>query len=121
MSDFALDRDAGAPPPGPRRPNANLGSSDAEEIFMSFDTKILRRFFGFLKPPLALGESRHVAGDSFDGHDVTGAVVDRHASVLGPHDPPVRVYPSKRDARLKMRWMVPGLCDQRPVVFVHRL
>jgi ATP-binding cassette, subfamily B, multidrug efflux pump len=50
MSDFALDRDVAAPPPGPRRPNANLGSSDAEEIFMSFDTKILRRFFGFLRP-----------------------------------------------------------------------
>ena len=50
MSDFAFDRDVGAPPPEPRRRNANLGSADAEEIFMSFDTKILRRFFAFLKP-----------------------------------------------------------------------
>jgi ATP-binding cassette subfamily B protein len=44
MTDAALD----APPP--RRRNANLGSADAEEIFMSFDTGIARRFFAFLKP-----------------------------------------------------------------------
>ncbi len=33
-----------------RKRNANLGTNDAEEIFMSFDTRILRRFFVFLKP-----------------------------------------------------------------------
>ena len=49
MSDFAIDRDVAAPPPQRQR-NANLGTNDAEEIFMSFDTKILRRFFAFLKP-----------------------------------------------------------------------
>jgi len=49
MSDFTFDREA-APPPPPRRRNATLGSSDAEEIFMSFDTRIVRRFGAFLKP-----------------------------------------------------------------------
>ena len=34
----------------PRKRNANLGTNDAEEIFMAFDTRILRRFFRFLKP-----------------------------------------------------------------------
>jgi ATP-binding cassette subfamily B protein len=33
----------------PRR-NANLGTSDAEEIFAAFDTRIIRRFFVFLRP-----------------------------------------------------------------------
>ncbi|HEY1750071.1 MAG TPA: ABC transporter ATP-binding protein [Caulobacteraceae bacterium] len=51
MSDFAFDeggmRDPG---PAPRRRNANLGTSDAEEIFMAFDTRIMRRFAGFLAP-----------------------------------------------------------------------
>ncbi|MFI4936011.1 MAG: ABC transporter ATP-binding protein, partial [Caulobacterales bacterium] len=50
MSDFAFDREMAAPPPEPRRRNANLGSSEAEEIFMSFDTRIVRRFAAFLKP-----------------------------------------------------------------------
>jgi len=36
--------------PAPRKRNANLGTDDAEEIFMSFDTRILRRFGVFLKP-----------------------------------------------------------------------
>ncbi len=49
MSDFAFDdaRDAGPPQ---RRRNANLGSAEAEEIFMAFDTRIVRRFAGYLKP-----------------------------------------------------------------------
>ena len=51
MSDFAMDRDMGvAPPPGPRKRNANLGTADGEEIFMSFDTRIVRRFSAFFKP-----------------------------------------------------------------------
>jgi ATP-binding cassette, subfamily B, multidrug efflux pump len=50
MSDFAFDRDMAAPPPEPRRRNANLGTADAEEIFASFDTRIVRRFSAFLKP-----------------------------------------------------------------------
>jgi ATP-binding cassette subfamily B multidrug efflux pump len=44
MTDAALDT------PPQRKRNANLGTDDAEEIFMSFDTRILRRFGVFLKP-----------------------------------------------------------------------
>jgi len=47
VSEFAAPREA-APPP--RKRNANLGSADAEEIFMAFDTRIVRRFAAFLKP-----------------------------------------------------------------------
>jgi ATP-binding cassette subfamily B multidrug efflux pump len=36
--------------PGPRRPKANLGTPDDEEIFAAFDTRIVRRFLVFLKP-----------------------------------------------------------------------
>ncbi|HWA63969.1 MAG TPA: ABC transporter ATP-binding protein [Caulobacteraceae bacterium] len=61
MSDFAFDRDVAPPPPPPRRRNANLGSADAEEIFMSFDTKILGRFFGFLKPHMGFLITAQVA------------------------------------------------------------
>lgn len=50
MSDFAFDHEAAAPPPEPRRRNANLGTADAEEIFASFDTRIVRRFSAYLKP-----------------------------------------------------------------------
>jgi ATP-binding cassette subfamily B multidrug efflux pump len=50
MSDFTFDRETAAPPPEPRRRNANLGTADAEEIFASFDTRIVRRFSAFLKP-----------------------------------------------------------------------
>ena len=53
MSEAAID--AAAPSPGaPRRPRANLGTADAEEIFAAFDTRILRRFFAYLKPHRAL-------------------------------------------------------------------
>ncbi|MGH7023007.1 MAG: ABC transporter ATP-binding protein [Caulobacteraceae bacterium] len=41
MTDFAAD---------PPRRNANLGTADAEEIFMAFDTRIIRRFFAFVRP-----------------------------------------------------------------------
>jgi ATP-binding cassette, subfamily B, multidrug efflux pump len=50
MSDFTFDRDVATPPPEPRKRNANLGSNDGEEIFMSFDTRIVRRFSAYLKP-----------------------------------------------------------------------
>jgi ATP-binding cassette subfamily B protein len=43
---------ATAPPR--RRPRATLGSPDEEEVFASFDTRIVGRFFGFLKPHRAL-------------------------------------------------------------------
>ncbi|HEY1559678.1 MAG TPA: ABC transporter ATP-binding protein [Caulobacteraceae bacterium] len=45
MTDIADD--------APRR-NANLGTIDAEEIFMAFDTRIIRRFFAFVRPHRAL-------------------------------------------------------------------
>jgi len=53
MSDFALDeRGMGGGMEGgpPRRPNANLGSAEAEEIFMALDTRVARRFAKFLAP-----------------------------------------------------------------------
>jgi ATP-binding cassette subfamily B protein len=54
MSDFAFDeRSLGAGEPaegGRRRPNANLGSAEAEEIFMALDTRVVRRFAKFLAP-----------------------------------------------------------------------
>ncbi|HEY2049592.1 MAG TPA: ABC transporter transmembrane domain-containing protein, partial [Caulobacteraceae bacterium] len=55
MSDIAAD--IGVPPAPPRKRNANLGSADAEEIFASFDPRIIRRFFAYLKPhrPLLIG------------------------------------------------------------------
>ena len=44
---------SGSGAPQPRR-KANLGSADAEEIFAAFDPRIIRRFFGYLKPHKAL-------------------------------------------------------------------
>ena len=38
----------------PRRRKANLGTPDEEEIFASFDTRIIRRFLAFLKPHRSL-------------------------------------------------------------------
>jgi ATP-binding cassette, subfamily B, multidrug efflux pump len=48
MSEIAAD--IAAPAARPPKRNANLGSSDAEEIFASFDPRIIRRFFAYLKP-----------------------------------------------------------------------
>jgi ATP-binding cassette subfamily B protein len=45
MTDIADD--------APRR-HANLGTNDAEEIFMAFDARIIRRFFAFVRPHRAL-------------------------------------------------------------------
>jgi len=39
-----------ATPAPRRRRKANLGSPDEEEVFASFDTRIIGRFFAFLKP-----------------------------------------------------------------------
>ena len=54
MSDFPFDdRAMGGGVGGggePRRPNANLGSAEAEEIFMALDTRVVRRFAAYLKP-----------------------------------------------------------------------
>ncbi len=56
MSDFAIDErgagggDMGGAGGGRRRPNANLGSAEAEEIFMALDTRVVRRFAKFLAP-----------------------------------------------------------------------
>ncbi|HWE98652.1 MAG TPA: ABC transporter ATP-binding protein [Caulobacteraceae bacterium] len=47
MADAALPA---AHAPAARRPKANLGSADAEEIFASFDARIIRRFLAYLKP-----------------------------------------------------------------------
>ena len=48
MSEFAAD--IGEAPAPPRKRHANLGSADAEEIFASFDPRIIQRFFAYLKP-----------------------------------------------------------------------
>jgi ATP-binding cassette subfamily B multidrug efflux pump len=45
--------DLAAPLPTRRR-KANLGTPDEEEVFASFDTRIIGRFFGYLKPHRAL-------------------------------------------------------------------
>ncbi|HEY5107963.1 MAG TPA: ABC transporter ATP-binding protein [Caulobacteraceae bacterium] len=50
MSEAVIPADVAAP----RRPRANLGTPDAEEIFAAFDTRILRRFLAYLKPHRAL-------------------------------------------------------------------
>lgn len=34
----------------PRKPRANLGAHDEEEIFLAFDTRIIQRFIGYLTP-----------------------------------------------------------------------
>jgi len=68
-----MDGGAAMPPPGPRKRNANLGTADGEEIFMSFDTRIVRRFSAFLKPhPWSLIGA------------LVAAVVSSFASVLIP-------------------------------------
>ena len=54
MSDFGIDMGASAGGPGAggaaRRPRANLGTNDEEEIFATFDQRIVTRFLGFLAP-----------------------------------------------------------------------
>ena len=45
MTDFTIDGGE-----APRRPRANLGTPDEEDIFAAFDTRILRRFLAYLKP-----------------------------------------------------------------------
>ena len=48
----ALHRRAAEPRRAARK--ANLGTPDEEEIFATFDTRIIRRFLAFLKPAPAL-------------------------------------------------------------------
>jgi len=45
VTDFTIDGGE-----TPRRPRANLGTPDEEDIFAAFDTRILRRFLAYLKP-----------------------------------------------------------------------
>jgi ATP-binding cassette subfamily B protein len=60
----------------PRRRNANLGTPDEEEIFASFDTRIVRRFFGFLKPHrgLLIGAQASVLVSSLSSVGVPWAI-----------------------------------------------
>jgi ATP-binding cassette subfamily B protein len=78
LTDVAVDLDR---PGEQRRRRANLGTPDAEEIFASFDTRILRRFLGFLKPhgALVLGAQGAVLISSFTNVAtpwVIGAIVN---------------------------------------------
>ncbi|HXQ15666.1 MAG TPA: ABC transporter ATP-binding protein [Caulobacteraceae bacterium] len=93
MSEFAFDREAPAAAPPPRRRNANLGSAEGEEIFMSFDTRIVRRFAAFLKPhpryligalvATVLSAFAQLALPVMIGQAVTAATT--------PHSPPGRI------------------------------
>ena len=102
MTDMA-DRMAGQPQ-APRRRNANLGTSDGEEIFRSFDTRVIRRFSGFLKPhpwsalgavaaafvsagaqvliPLTIGRAVSVATSGQAGHRIDVVVLEFFAAVV---------------------------------------
>src|SRR5580704_3172251 len=92
MSEFAFDREMASAPP-PRRRNANLGSADGEEIFMAFDTRIVRRFGAFLKPhpnyligalvATVLSAFAQLALPVMIGQAVTAATT--------PHTPPGRI------------------------------
>ncbi len=50
MSDFGIASAGGEAGGAPRRPRANLGTNDEEEIFATFDQRIVSRFWQFLKP-----------------------------------------------------------------------
>ena len=50
MSDLPFEAEALEPTPPLRRRNATLGSAEDDQIFMAFDTRIVRRFAVFLKP-----------------------------------------------------------------------
>jgi ATP-binding cassette subfamily B protein len=52
VSDFGMESAGGGMAAGspPRRPRANLGTNDEEEIFATFDRRIVSRFGTFLKP-----------------------------------------------------------------------
>jgi ATP-binding cassette, subfamily B, multidrug efflux pump len=50
MSDFTLESEALARAQPPARPRATLGSDEGEEVFASFDTRIVRRFLAYLSP-----------------------------------------------------------------------
>src|ERR1700756_3800835 len=106
MSDFTFDSgDMRDPGPTPRQRNANLGTADAEEIFMAFDTRIMRRFGGFLAPhpgpligalvavgvsaipqlflPLMIGQAVDVATSGHGAVTVARLAVPRFMSATG--------------------------------------
>ncbi|MGH6986062.1 MAG: ABC transporter ATP-binding protein [Caulobacteraceae bacterium] len=74
-----------------RRPRANLGTADAEEIFAAFDTRILRRFAAYLKPhrtllifaqAAVLVASMASVGIPWVIGEITNAAVARHIGRL---------------------------------------
>jgi ATP-binding cassette subfamily B protein len=50
MSDFTADEVRPQPTPQRGRPRASLGSAEGDDVFGAFDTRVVRRFFGYLKP-----------------------------------------------------------------------
>jgi ATP-binding cassette subfamily B protein len=96
----------------PRR-NANLGTSDAEEIFASFDTRIIRRFFVFLRPhrALLLGAQAAVLFSSLSAVAIPwtiGAIV----SAAVAHDMAALEARIAIFAALVLVSAVAGFCDQ---------
>ncbi|HEY2482802.1 MAG TPA: ABC transporter ATP-binding protein [Caulobacteraceae bacterium] len=104
MTDFAAD---------PPRRNANLGTADAEEIFASFDTRIIRRFLGYLKPHrgLLLGAQASVLLSSLSSVGIPwtiGAIV----SAAVAHNSRAMEWRVALFAGLVLLSAVAGFCDQ---------
>jgi len=96
----------------PRR-NANLGTADAEEIFATFDTRIIRRFLGFLVPHrmLLVGAQAAVLLSSLSSVAIPwtiGAIVS--AAVAG--DAGAMQARMALFAGLVLATAVSGFCDQ---------
>ena len=104
MTDFAAD---------PPRRNANLGTSDAEEIFMAFDTRVIRRFFAFVGPHrmLLIGAQTAVLLSSLSAVAIPwtiGAIVN--AAVA--HDARTMEARMALFAGLVLVSAIAGFCDQ---------
>jgi len=104
VSDFAAD---------PPRRNANLGAADAEEMFMAFDTRIIRRFFGFVRPHrgLLFGAQAAVLLSSLSAVAIPltiGAVIN--AAVA--HDARAMAWRMTIFAGLVLVSAAAGFCDQ---------
>ncbi|HEY5290318.1 MAG TPA: ABC transporter transmembrane domain-containing protein, partial [Caulobacteraceae bacterium] len=104
MTDFAAD---------PPRRNANLGTADAEEIFMAFDTRIIRRFFAFVRPHrmLLIGAQTAVLLSSLSAVAIPwtiGAIVN--AAVA--HDARTMEARMALFAGLVLVSAIAGFCDQ---------